>query len=125
MFPESTTFLNSYSVNYTISDQNDFGDDAIPLQIFNATDLPGEERVRRDENRLGALIYANSLMHLHNYVQENHFSKSAGNFVFVVNKPVSDDYSPLASQVMSALWRKYRIMYAFLILSCPDNEVIR
>lgn len=124
---ESTTFLNSYPVDYTIpkQDQTDFDDDPVPLQIFNATVVNSKKRMRRDENRLGAFIYADSLMHLKNYVQKSRFPKSDGNFVLIVNKPVLEDYITLASQVMAILWRKYRIMYAFLILTCPNTEVSR
>lgn len=81
--------------------------------------------MRRDENRLGALIFAKSVLHLQNFVQNNNFSNTVGNFVLIVNRPVLDDHSTLAAQVMETLWRKYRILYAFLILSCSDTEVNR
>lgn len=113
-------------MDYTTSSEENLQNSTgyrVPHQIFNATEIKNVKRTRRDETRLGSLIYADTLQHLLNYVQRINFPIAAGNFILIVNKPVVDDWSPLSGQILATLWRKYRILYAFLILSCPETEV--
>lgn len=82
------------------------------------------KRVRRDETRFGALIYATTFEHLDNYIRTHRFPISSGNFVLIVTEPPRrDDWMGDGSRIMAFLWKNYKILYAFLIVACQSNGV--
>lgn len=82
--------------------------------------------MRHDEPELGGLIFVNRLHTLENYIigpPRRPFKNPAGNYIIIVNEKIDDNDLDLAAHILYILWRDYRILNAFLILSCEQEEV--
>lgn len=95
-------------------------------QLFNVTAESRHQETRRDEPELGGLVFVNSLSTLENYIigpPRRPFANPAGNYVIIINEKIDENGWNLAAHILYVLWRDYRILNAFLILSCEDDEV--
>lgn len=97
-------------------------------QQFNVTPEERRKQSRRDEPELGGLIFTSSLNILENYASgppRRPFNNPAGNYVIIINEPIIEKSGwSLAAHIMYILWRDYRIVNAFLILSCEPTQLI-
>lgn len=95
-------------------------------QQFNVTTDLKHQETRRDEPELGGLVFVNKLDTLENYIvgpPRRPFNNPAGNYVIIINEKIDSDGWDLAAHILYILWRDYRILNAFLILSCEKDEV--
>lgn len=96
-------------------------------QQFNVTSESRNQKTRRDEPELGGLVFVNKLDTLENYIvgpPRRPFNNPAGNYVIIINEKIDANGWDLSAHILYILWRDYRILNVFLILSCEPQEVL-